>query len=108
MIEGDRRYFARRRDRSYRVRHMAAIEMQVSRDAGQTFEPLFPGARWFTAVRQVAPGYRIRAVYQAFANADVDLSEATSCRLYVEACGPDGRRLAEALERAIHDTPGCR
>lgn len=107
VIEGDRRYFARRRDRSYRVRHTAAIEMRVSLDAGQTFDPLFPGARWITAVRQIAPGYRVRAFYQAFSAADVDLPVAMSCRLYTEACRLDGHRLAEVLEQAIRDTQGC-
>ena len=106
MIEGDRRFFARRSDRSHRVRHAAPVEMQVGREAGQTFAPLLPGARWFAAVRQVAPGYRIRAVYQAFHDADVDLSEAECRRLYLEACGPGGQRLAEAIERVIQYVRG--
>ncbi|MCC0809524.1 hypothetical protein FPV16_25550 [Methylobacterium sp. W2] len=107
VIESDRRFFARRRDRSYRVRHAAPVELQVSREAGQTFAPLVAGARWFTAVRQVARGYRVRAFYQSFDDAEVNLSEAVSRRLYAEACGSEGHQLAEAMERAIYEKRGA-
>ena len=106
VIESDRRFFARRSDRSYRVRHTAPIEMRVHVEMGQAFVALFPGTRWFTAVRQVSPGYRIRGFYQSFHDAEIDLSEELSRALYDAACGPEGQQMAVALERVLRDVRG--
>lgn len=106
VIEGDRRFFTRRHLRSYRVRPMPAIEREMAECAGQTFAPTIPGARWFTAIRQIEPGYRVRAHFQTLADADTDQPEEVCRWVYDAACGEQGHVVGMAMERAIRAVRG--
>ncbi|MFE1601589.1 hypothetical protein [Methylobacterium sp. ID0610] len=82
MIEGDRRFFRRHRDRSHRVRHLSDAERAAFERAGKVLRAPIPGWRWFVAVKQVAPGVRIRQPFQGPEAAEVDLPEDLAAGLW--------------------------
>ena len=60
-IAADAKFFARRPDRTYRVRRMSRAEMeQLELASGGPLLPLGPDRAPFTVVKQVATGVRLR------------------------------------------------
>ena len=108
VTQGDARFFERFPDREYRVRVTAAVELEI--DAGsdrkEEIVPLEPELRWYTIVRQIAPGVRIRVKTQGPADHDVDLPEDVARHLYGQIVTPGSyfahveQQVAEALANA--------
>ncbi|MGU3541032.1 hypothetical protein [Methylobacterium sp. A54F] len=84
--EADRRFFARRPDRSYRLRIASPSEVETASVAGLSAG--VPGERWYAAVWQVHPGVRLRAMILGPADQDTDLSEARCRAAYETAARP--------------------
>ncbi len=83
VIEADARYFERFPHRSHRVRFTAAAELEANAAAlGVDRIETDPGRRWFTAVRQIAPGVRTRLFVQNATDADADMTEAEACGVF--------------------------
>lgn len=101
-IEGDRRFFERHASRSYRIRLASSAEM-VSLAQLEPVRELDLGDRWFVAVRQVAPGMRLRAYFTGPAENETDAPEEW-CRWFYERVKPPGgcaieRKLEEAAAK---------
>lgn len=101
VTEGDRRFFERHTDRSHRIRHTSQAEMDLKGRSGSTFDPPIPGFRWFTVIRQVAPGARVRVYVQAPELCETDVPEAVAARIYAEAEGQNTRELTAGLVAAL-------
>ncbi len=83
VLQGDARFFARFPDRNHRVRMAAQVEMALNSAVhGRHAIPDEPGARWFVAVKQLAPRTFARAFVQADPGASTDLSEDNAQRVY--------------------------
>ncbi|KQP53021.1 hypothetical protein ASF34_01215 [Methylobacterium sp. Leaf106] len=104
VTEADRRFFVRHPDRSHRVRHTSQAEMAQVTRSGSMLDAPMPGFRWFTAIRQVAEGVRVRVYVQAPELCDTDVSEAVAAQIYREVEGQGTRdltaRLVSALKKA--------
>lgn len=82
VMNGDRRFFVRHKHRKHRLRPAAQIEIEVERGG---MEPP-PGTRWFTIVRQLLPGTRLRLIVPLSYDIKKDLSE-QECELLLRlAC----------------------
>jgi hypothetical protein len=74
VTDGDRLFFARHRHRNHRLRQAERIEIEQEEIiAGRRWEPR--GLAWFTIVRQLAPGLRVRAIAALPQATDPDISE---------------------------------
>ena len=80
--EADRVFFERRSDRMHRVRisHQAEIRQNEIIDGKPV--TVQPGFRWFTVVRNVYPGARIRLFVMNLEDAETDLDEATAREIF--------------------------
>ncbi|CAA2104968.1 hypothetical protein MBUL_02960 [Methylobacterium bullatum] len=78
VIEGDRRFFRRYPDRSFRVRIASQDEIAEFR-AGD----LADGLRWFVVIRQVIREHvRLRLLFPCYRDAETDVSEARCAAIY--------------------------
>ena len=82
VLETDRRFFARRPDRSHRVRLASRAETDFNREVqrGHTATP--PGCSNFVAVKQILPGVRTRVFLFGKAGSPTDLSEEVAKRIF--------------------------
>jgi hypothetical protein len=71
VTKNDRKFFVRHQHRKHRLRPAAQIEIEVERGG---MEPP-PGSRWFTIVRQLLPGVRVRLIVPLSDDIKKDLSE---------------------------------
>jgi len=71
VTEGDRRFFDCHKHRNHQLRQAAQVEIELER-AGM--EPP-SGTRWFTIVRQLRPGMRLRLIVPLPEATEPDLSE---------------------------------
>lgn len=78
VTAADRKFFERHPDRSHRLRLAAEAEAEIAQLGAE--ETLPAGIRWFVAVRQVAPGMRLRAF-----GAETDADEATCAEVFARA-----------------------
>lgn len=80
-ISADARFFERRPDRSHRLRLSSVAEIGILRllHPGKL---LTPGLRWYTAVRQVQKGFRIRVFSMGLPHLDCDETEEVCCWVY--------------------------
>lgn len=81
VLESDRRFFERRPGRDHRIRLAAIAEIETGRLVGE-MKGGDPGYRWFVAVRQFAPGVRVRIFFGAPEGNDPDVSEVEARWLY--------------------------
>lgn len=72
-IDRDRRFEARRPDRSYWVRRLGKAESEVNRLIAGQITP--SGMRGFVVVRKVCPGGRIRGFFFASPDFEPDMSD---------------------------------
>jgi hypothetical protein len=104
VTEADRRFFLRYPQRSYRVRHTSRAEIDQGARAGSAFEAPYAKFRWFTAIRQVAPGCRLRVYLQAPALCETDIPEALAADIYHRFEGQSARDttilMMDALRKA--------
>ncbi len=98
-IEADRRFFERHVHRSYRVRTASQPEITTM---GVLEEPkaLPDELAWLVAVRQIAPGVRLRHYLLGLRGADTDVSEAM-CRAIYDAQRSDQRAEIERKLEAL-------
>jgi len=96
----DRRFFNRFPERSYRIRRSCAAEIEAIGIFNKTSMALAPGRRWFTAVRQVSPGERLRVFLSGRADFDTDVDDDTARDLWRIGWSNSPEALA-AFERAL-------
>jgi hypothetical protein len=80
--ESDRLYFERYPQRRHRVRLSHRAEIDQNELLGGEPLPVPPGFRWFTVVRNVCPGARLRVFTLNREDAEVDLDEPTCREIY--------------------------
>jgi hypothetical protein len=99
LIETDRRFFRRRPDRAHRVRRSFPAEIDVAAILGIVENPLPDGQVWFTAVRQILPGFRHRYFFFSGSEHEPDLfPEEVCCRLFEEVVDACAAARAQSLE----------
>ena len=98
--ESDRRFFERFPHRQHRVRHSHRGE--IGQNEIVEGKPLTPpaGFRWFTAVRNVYSGARLRIFTLNAEAAEIDLDEATARRIFELLETPFTRELEARLRKA--------
>jgi hypothetical protein len=101
VTEADRRFFLRHPERSYRVRLTAEAELRQAGRAGCPLDAPFPNFRWFTAIRQVAPGCRLRVYLQAPALCETDVPEALAAAIYRRSEGQSAREATVCMIHAL-------
>lgn len=102
-IEADRRFFERRPDRNFRVRLASPAECESLRiHDGHTVDE---GSRWYTAVRQVRPGWRLRAFTLGLEGLETDILEETCREVYEHAARPGtlAHHIGEQYERIARE-----
>jgi hypothetical protein len=107
VMQSDRLYFERFPTRKHRVRlasHVEIAEMETvaGRDCGAP-----AGAQIYVAVKNIAPGLRIRTYLSAPADCDTDLTEAQAAEIFYSCAGEMHRKL-EAKMREAADRRVCR
>lgn len=106
-IEADRRFFERHAHRSYRVRTASQPEIATMGVLGEP-KILPDELAWFVAVRQIAPGIRLRHYLLSRRGAETDLSEAM-CRAIYDAQQTERRaEIERSLERVAEAKRGGR
>jgi hypothetical protein len=86
LTEGDRRFFIRHKHRNHRLRQAGQIEIEQKEIiAGRAIEPP-RGLAWFTLVKQLAPGMRVRMVIALPETAGPDFSEPECKRIFNRLC----------------------
>ena len=82
VTEGDRLFFMRHRRRNHRLRQADRIEIEHGAIvAGAGMEPP-SGKRWFTIVKQLAPGLRVRGLIALPETTDPDMLEPECERIF--------------------------
>lgn len=80
---GDAMFFKRFPYRSHRVRLASTAELEQNTLVTGVADPTpAAGHRYFVAVRQVAPGFRLRLFAESFDDADVDMSESEAKQVF--------------------------
>ncbi|MCJ2044405.1 hypothetical protein MKK58_07640 [Methylobacterium sp. J-078] len=95
-ILSDARFFERRPDRSHRIRLSSLAEVETIRLL-HPGNQLTPGLRWYTAVRQVRQGVRLRVFSMGLPDLDTDEPEDV-CRWVYERGRTGGD---DAIERGL-------
>ncbi len=105
LLNADRNFFERRPDRSYRIRRCFRPEIEINGLISPEMRELEPGMAWFTLVRQVAPGARMRIFIRGPRDAETDLPEAAVADLWNAkvAALPKARDLECRIEKAIRE-----
>lgn len=99
VTRSDAKFFERFPHRCHRVRLTSQAE--IAQDAvllGKPQQPP-PGHQFYTAVKNIGPGVRLRLSICGPQDADTDLSEAQAFEIYERFNGPDVRKI-EADMRA--------
>lgn len=96
MVRSDARFFERFPHRQYRLRRASAEEVEQAEIMLNGFAGNLPGRRPFCAVKNVAPGKRIRLFVDGPDDADVDIDEAEAMLVYEMFSSDDGTRAVEA------------
>ena len=74
-LDSDKHFFERRPHRRYRIRHSSAAEIEALGLVGERPMWLPPGLRWFSVIRQVVPGERLRLLIAGLRDAETNLSD---------------------------------
>ncbi len=101
VTEGDRRFFERHPGRSHRIRHTSMAELAQAERIDHALDTPFPGFRWFTVIRQVTPGARVRVYVQAPELCETDVPEEMAASIYREVEGQNTRDLTARLVGAL-------
>ena len=100
-VEGHREFFDRNKDRSHRLRLAPRAEITASALADRKPADLPEDMAWYTAIRQVRPGVRLRVVMPCASGADVDIFPEDECRkIYKEGIGlsPEATKIDREAE----------
>jgi hypothetical protein len=96
--DADREFFKRFPDRKYRVRLTSQAEIEANEILEGKPWIVPEGQRWFTAVRLLAPGVRVRAYISAPEGVKTDLKETLARTIFEYAAGTGGK-VAEDLRK---------
>ena len=104
MTQADRAFFERRPDRQHRVRlaHSAEIEQHEILD-GPIAAPT--GCPVFVAVKNIAPGHRLRVFVLGIEGGETDLNEEEACAIYEMSQTDKSREVEEAMRQLAKDWP---
>jgi hypothetical protein len=101
VSQADRRFFERFPHRKHRVRLASQAEIGQNEILQGETVWLPPGYRWFTVVRNVAPGARLRLFVRYLEDAETDLDEATAREIFELASTEQTRKIEAGLRTAI-------
>ena len=101
VSQADRRFFERFPHRKHRVRLASQAEIGQNEILQDETVWLPPGYRWFTVVRNVAPGARLRLFVRYLEDAETDLDEATAREIFELASTEQTRKIEAGLRTAI-------
>jgi hypothetical protein len=98
--QSDRRFFERFPNRQHRIRlaSRAEIEQEELLRGAVLWAP--PPCRIFAAVRNVAPGVRLKLMIRGVEDAETDLDEATALAIFEAAATPRTWEVVSQMERA--------
>lgn len=103
-IRADAKFLERRPDRNHRVRLSSPAEVATIR----LLHPgtvITPGFRWYTAVRQVWPGIRLRVFTIGFADPDCDVSEDVCRSVYDRGRTTRDAEIEQLLRQTVDVRP---
>ena len=100
VSQADRRFFVRRPDRQHRVRLASRAEIEQVKIAGGEPMTAPPGCRFFTVVRNIATGARMRFLVLNREDAETDLPETMARAIWEAAATPYMREIEAATRRA--------
>jgi hypothetical protein len=101
VTQADRRFFERFPNRKHRVRLASQAEIGQNEILQGETVWLPPGYRWFTVVRNVAPGARLRLFVRYLEDAETDLDEATAREIFLSAATPHTWKVEAQLRKAV-------
>jgi hypothetical protein len=101
VSQADKRFFERFSGRQHRVRLSSAAEIEQTEILQGEPVWLPAGYRWFTVVRNVAPGARLRLFVRYLEDAETDLDEATAREIFELASTEQTRKIEAGLRTAI-------
>jgi hypothetical protein len=101
VSQADKRFFERFSGRQHRVR--LSSEAEIEQTEILQGEPVWlpAGYRWFTVVRNVAPGARLRLFVRYLEDAETDLDEATAREIFLSAATPHTWKVEAQLRKAV-------
>jgi hypothetical protein len=97
-VEADEHYLARHPTRCFWVRSLGQADKQFIEHASSKLELPAAGMKWFVAVWQMMPDYRMKVIFQAPISLNTDASEEICQRLYFELISPEKIALSSNLE----------
>jgi hypothetical protein len=98
--QSDRRFFERFPHRSHRFRLASQAEIAQRAILTDAAGPLPKQFRHFVAVRNIAPGVRLRNFVIGYDGAETDLDEVTACAVYDSAATDKTRWIEAQLRKA--------
>jgi hypothetical protein len=100
VTQADRRFFERFPNRRHRVRLASQAEIGQNEvlEGGPLWLP--EGLRVFIAVRNIAPGIRMRLFLRAPEMSETDVDELTALAIYEAASTPRSRQIEAELRKA--------
>jgi hypothetical protein len=99
VTQADRRFFERFPNRQHRVRLASQAEIGQNEvlEGGPVWLP--EGLRVFTAVRNIAPGIRMRLFLRGLEGSETDLDEQTALAIYEATETPRSREIEAELRK---------
>jgi hypothetical protein len=101
VSQADRRFFERFPHRQHRVRITSQAELGQNEILNGEPVWLPPGYRWFTVVKNVAPGVRFRLFVRNERDAETDLPESLARELFEDASTTRSREIEAQLRKAV-------
>jgi hypothetical protein len=102
--EADRLYFERLPRRQHRTRLSRRTEIEQAEIIDGEPMTTMPGCRWFMAVRNIVPGYRLWLFVPNLEGAETDLDEATAREVFEWVAEPY-RDVEARLRKAVGTRP---
>ena len=101
VVAGDRAFFEQHSHRTHRIRVSHVCEIAANEIVEGKPWTLPPGLRWFTVIRNVAPGIRSRLFGVHYDDAPTDdVDEATARGIYERLKTPHTQAFEEAVRRS--------
>lgn len=85
-IEGDAKFFRRQQHRSHRLRVASPAEIETALLVERR-PPAPLGCAWYTTVKQVSPGFRLRGIILRAEGLDCDVPEDLAREIFERAVG---------------------
>src|SRR5690349_16440741 len=104
-IEADRRFFARFHWRTHRIRRASQAEAAINALLDERWRDLPEDMAAFVAIKQIAPGVRLRTFLCGAADNDTDVAESEARELFERF---NASPQAKLVERQIEEAFGRR